>query len=151
MAAKPKQTANDDVSIAIWNPSGYILLVQRPADHPLWGGLWELPRASRDPDETLDECARRIAREQMGFTVKLAGPFGMVKHVVANRKITLHGFETEVLDTRAIALTDYAKFVWILPNSISEFAVASPQQRLLEQLIQRGGQGRLFFEDSECK
>jgi A/G-specific adenine glycosylase len=143
---KKKWTSIVDVSVAIWNRSGKVLLARRPADLPLWGGLWELPRARREPDETSEECAERIAREQMGFAVKIAGPFGTVKHVVANRKVTLHGFEMDAVDTRAITLTGYDRFAWIEPHQAVDYAVSSPQVRLIGQLVQRGGQGRLDFD-----
>ncbi len=44
----------EDVSVAVRSPSRQILLVQRSPELALWGGLWELPRATRQDGESLD-------------------------------------------------------------------------------------------------
>ena len=83
----------EDVSVALRNEAGEVLLVQRSPELSLWGGLWELPRATRQDGEGLEPCAARAACENVGVTVQGLTPFGIVKHVVANRRITLHGYE----------------------------------------------------------
>jgi hypothetical protein len=50
------------------------------------------------------------------------------------------------MDTRAITLAGYDRFAWIEPHQAVEYAVSSPQSRLIAQLLRRGGQGRLDFD-----
>ena len=51
----------EDVSVAVRNAAGEVLLVQRSPELSLWGGLWELPRATRQDGEALESCAARAA------------------------------------------------------------------------------------------
>ena len=85
--------------MAIRDGAGRVLIVQRSPELPLWGGLWELPRATRQDGETLTACAARAARE-VGLRLTELVPFGTVKHGVANRRITLHGFEAQGAERR---------------------------------------------------
>ncbi len=136
-----KWTEVEDVSVALRDPRrpGETLIVQRSPDLPLWGGLWETPRGTRQLGESLEACAARAACESAG--VKLYGPrpFGTIKHVVANRKITLHGFEAE-FDGE---IAESVRGVWVSAETVGSYALPTPQVRLLERLWQGDAQGRL--------
>ncbi|MGI4790308.1 MAG: A/G-specific adenine glycosylase [Janthinobacterium lividum] len=131
----------DDVSIALRSASspGQVLIVQRSPDLPLWGGLWEMPRVTRQDGETLESSAARAACESAGLNVQSLRPFGVVKHVVANRRITLHGFEAEVDGE----VSGEARHAWVTAESRAEYALATPQVKLTELLWQHDAQGRL--------
>ena len=135
----------EDVSVAVRNPAGEVLLVQRSPDLSLWGGLWELPRATRQDGEALESCAARAACESVGVTVQGPAPFGTVKHVVANRRITLHGYEVELSDEAAPAAVGCARVAWVTRESLADYAVATPQVKLAELLWRHEAQGRLEF------
>ena len=136
----------EDVSVAIRDGQGRILLVQRPPEASLWGGLWELPRATRQEGETLDRCAARAACDAVGLPLGPVTPFGSIKHVVANRRITLHGFTADAPPDAAPQPIGCARFVWEPPARLNDYALATPQVRLLEKLAQEKVQGRLDFE-----
>jgi len=135
----------EDVSVAMRNPVGQTLLVQRPPELALWGGLWELPRATRQDGESLEQCAARAACESVGLTVQTLTPFGVVKHVVANRRITLHGFETIMTAGTVPEPLGCARFAWMTPETLVEYALATPQVKLTALLFQYEAQGRLEF------
>ena len=135
----------EDVSVAVRNPAGEVLLVQRSPELSLWGGLWELPRATRQDGEALESCAARAACESVGVTVQGPAPFGTVKHVVANRRITLHGYEVELSDEAAPAAMGCARVAWVTRESLADYAVATPQVKLAELLWRHEAQGRLEF------
>ncbi|MCW3062288.1 MAG: A/G-specific DNA-adenine glycosylase [Capsulimonas sp.] len=132
---------DEDVSIALQNDRGDFLVVQRPADDPLWGGLWELPRARRRPDETLEQCAARAAFEAAALTIPKAELFGNLKHVVGNRRITLHGYHAQIAGAKPAAGTGE----WKKLEDFSGIAMATPQVRLVTKLKLSLVQGSLDF------
>ncbi len=136
-----KWTDVEDVSVALRDPTlpGETLIVQRSPDLPLWGGLWELPRGTRQNGESLEACAARAVCESLGVSVHGLRPFGVVKHVVANRRVTLHGFEAEFNGT----VSGDARHAWVSAESRTAFALATPQVKLIELLWQQDAQGRL--------
>ena len=136
----------EDVSLAVRDGQGRVLLIQRPPDASLWGGLWELPRATRQEGESLAPCAARAACESVGLTVGPVTPFGSIKHSVANRRITLHGFTADAPSTSEPSVVACTRFVWEPLARLTDYALATPQVRLLEKLAQENVQGRLAFE-----
>jgi A/G-specific adenine glycosylase len=130
----------DDAAVAVMDRRGRLLIVQRPLTSPLWGGLWELPRVTRQADETIDEAAARAAGAGGVAGVALT-PFGQVKHVVANRRVTLHGFRGRI-DAAGKPEKDVA-LAWIEPAQAADFPMATPQTKLLALWNQDNGQGRL--------
>lgn len=131
----------EDVSVALRDVKcpGETLVVQRSPDLPLWGGLWETPRGTRQDGESLEACAVRAVCESVGLRVHGVRPFGVVKHVVANRKITLHGFEGESTGE----ISENVRCAWVSVESRAQFALPTPQVRLLELLWKSEAQGRL--------
>lgn len=61
----------DVVTLTIRNGELCVLLVQR-GDHP-YKGWWALPGGFANPDETLDESARREYQEETGVDLELGG------------------------------------------------------------------------------
>ena len=139
----------EDVSVAIRNGAGEVLLVQRPPELSLWGGLWEMPRATRQDGEGLEECAARAASESVGVAVRASAPFGAVKHAVANRRITLHGYEAGYeaggADATAPRPVGCARLAWVTRETLADYAVATPQVKLADLLWRHETQGRLEF------
>jgi len=135
----------EDVSVAVRNAAGEVLLVQRSPELSLWGGLWELPRATRQDGEALEQCAARAACESVGAAVQGLTPFGIIKHVVANRRITLHGYEAALADEAAPRPLACARLAWVTRESLAGYALATPQVKLTELLWRYEAQGRLEF------
>jgi len=138
-------TSHDDVSVALRNDRGEIALVKRSASASLWGGLWELPRSTRLEDEVLVDCAARVVREGLGVEASGLRSFGVVNHVVAKRKITLHGF---VADCSRVDLSPagYEELAWSTGSAAARYPMASPQVRLLRELALYESQGRLDID-----
>jgi len=139
----------EDVSVAIRNGAGEVLLVQRPPELSLWGGLWELPRATRQDGEGLEECAARAASESVGVAVQASAPIRAVKHAVANRRITLHGYEAGYeaggAGLSAPRPVGCARLAWVTRETLADYAVATPQVKLAGLLWRHEAQGRLEF------
>jgi len=133
----------EDVSVAVRNSAREVLLVQRPPELALWGGLWELPRATRQEGESLDACAARAVCESAGLHVLGLTPFGVVKHVVANRRITLHGFEAMVENSIELQAPGNERRAWVTQETRDNYALATPQMKLTDLLFRQETQGRL--------
>ena len=134
----------EDVSVAVRSAAGQVLIVQRPPDLALWGGLWELPRVTRQEGEALEACAARAACERLGVSVPAPAPFGVVKHVVANRRVTLHGFTAET-SGEAMQTPEGVRWAWVTPDTLGDYALATPQVKLAALLWRHRAQGRLEF------
>ena len=143
---KDKWTELDDVAVALRNRRGELLLAKRPASASLWGGLWELPRATRADGEELVDCAVRAVREGAGATAVGLRPFGVVNHVVAKRKITLYGYVADVASNEVDTVAgSYEAIAWEPPAGASKYAMSTPQVRLLAELAKFESQGTLEF------
>ncbi len=129
IAKKTKTEGQRDVSVAIYDDTGNLFLVQRPHSDALWGGLWELPRVAAYQDESLQDAAVRAA-SIFGDTGTLL-PFGSVKHVVANRKITLYGYCAPAKPKRIRERT--APSDWTSLSGLGAYALATPQRKLIDQ------------------
>ncbi len=136
-AAKPVFTVQTDVSAVIRDDSGALLLIQRPLDAGLWAGLWEMPRVTAEADETVPDAAARAARDVAGFLGADAPPdstVAQVKHGVTTRRITLLAVAVRIRgEQRGTAVVAWASYEEALTN----FALSSPQRRLIEQLAER--------------
>ncbi|MGO8673831.1 MAG: A/G-specific adenine glycosylase [Capsulimonadaceae bacterium] len=139
--------SQEHVSVAADNGAGQIMLARRAVSESLWGGLWELPRAVRVSGETLEECAARALHEGLGWGETVAvRAFGTLNHVVARRKIALHGMITRVptdCPVNAPRSAAYDSVAWTAPDDLNDYAMATPQVRLLGLLTRYRSQGSL--------
>lgn len=134
----------EEVSVAVRDEQRRVLLVQRSPELSLWGGLWEMPRATQQDGESVAQCAARAVCEAVGLSVSALTPFGTIKHVVANRKITLHGFEALCPnDAPLTPAHGYVRFTWEALPDLACYALATPQVRLSEKLAASQEQFRL--------
>lgn len=133
----------EEVSVAVRDAEQRVLIVQRSPALSLWGGLWEMPRATMQEEEPLAICAARAVREAIGFEPLSLEPYATTKHVVANRKITLHGFQAAVANPSVSLAPQYVQFAWEPLIALSRYAMASPQVRLAEELAAEAQQARL--------
>jgi ADP-ribose pyrophosphatase YjhB (NUDIX family) len=63
------------ISLVIEGPGG-ILLVRRPEDDEELPGLWGLPAASLNQDESEEDAVRRAGRTKLGVEVRPLRPLG---------------------------------------------------------------------------
>ena len=130
---KEKTEGQRDISVAITDDLGKLLLMQRPASDPLWGGLWEMPRVSAGASETLEEAACRAVSLVRGLNTGSLMPFGSLKHVVANRKITLYGYAA--VAKANMVREEVSSVQWTAIKALSNYALATPQRRLIAQFL----------------
>ncbi|MDR3710272.1 MAG: A/G-specific adenine glycosylase [Capsulimonadaceae bacterium] len=114
-----------------------ILLIRRP-DSGVWGGLWELPRATLAEGETRKACASRACSERAGLVATIGDLFGEIRHTVMNRRITLAGFAASADHEALKLLARRTDVVLAKPSELADLALASPQRALLNTRLDQG-------------
>jgi len=125
-------TAVSEVGIAI-RKHGRVLLCRRRADAQRWQNMWETPHGKRLPSEETAAAAKRIAREQTGFSIAPGRELLTIQHGVTRFAITLHCIET-VWRGGSFAPGYYAEAKWVKPADLAHYPVSSPQRKLMIRL-----------------
>lgn len=132
---KKALTPHYDVTAAIIQKNGRVLIAQRPADK-LLGGLWEFPGGKRERGESLDSCLRREIREELGIKIAVLGPQRMtLKHAYTHFKITLHVFDAQWVSGKARAI-EVADFKWVRPKALANYPMGKTD-RAIARAIKR--------------
>ncbi len=142
---RPKTTALTHVSAMIMRGRRF-LLTQRPDGGPggkMWAGLWELPRVERGEGETVEDAAERAGLQVCGVRSRAVGSFGSLRHSVTRYRIHLHGVHAEWLGGDLEPL-ECKSAVWTDSESWSEYALSSPQRRLIGKAFDNPSQNLLF-------
>ena len=120
--------------------------MQRSPELSLWGGLWELPRATRQDGEALEQCAARAVCESVGVAVQGLTPFG---HRSSTSSPTGGSRCTGTRRRRRAGLCPpplgCARLAWVTREALAGYALATPQVKLTELLWRHEAQGRLEF------
>jgi len=114
---------------AVIRRNGRYLIAQRPV-HGTWGGLWEFPRGGCGSNETPESAVVRIAKEMVALDVSVVEKVGEVNHSCTHHAITLYAF---LCRARGRTLSPfYARWQWVKPGEVSDFASPAPQIKILE-------------------
>jgi ADP-ribose pyrophosphatase YjhB (NUDIX family) len=91
-----------------------LLLIQR--NRPPSEGLWTLPGGRLEPGETLEQCAVREVREEMGLMVFALRPLRRLRH----GPFELQVFATQAYDGEIAAdPAEVRAWRWIKPHNMS--------------------------------
>jgi A/G-specific adenine glycosylase len=109
------------------------LLVDRRPYRGFLGGLWELPKAEREPDRRKGTAIRRAMRERYGIVARKrrGGELAPVEHAYSHFRVTLH---PAVYDLRRPAprAAEAVSWRWIDPERLpGEVALAGADRKVL--------------------
>ncbi|WP_394792754.1 A/G-specific adenine glycosylase [Armatimonas sp.] len=138
-AAKKAFTTHNDVSLWIERDEEF-LLIKRP-DEGLWGGLYELPRVTATPDETIEQAAARALEELVGATGSVGERLASLRHGVTTRKITLSALAVAVV---RMPNPLPPGCLWATRTDLARYPLSSPQAKLLAAIQERKQQPALF-------
>jgi A/G-specific adenine glycosylase len=129
---KRKPLPHYEVAVGIVWKGDRILIDQR---HPegLLGGLWEFPGGKRRRSESLEACAVREVREELGVKVKVRGHLTTVDHAYSHFRITLHAFECLHVSGRARPI-GCAACKWITLDELDEYPFPRASHKVIAAL-----------------
>jgi A/G-specific adenine glycosylase len=134
-------TEVNEVGIVVRNGER-ILLCKRPPDAGRWQNMWEVPHASRNPDEDESTAAARVAKECTGLDVESGEHVLTIRHPVTRYRITMVCMEA-MLRGGAFTPGFYCDCDWLTPDQLTKYPVSSPQRKLMSELLKPRGR-KLF-------
>jgi A/G-specific adenine glycosylase len=128
-----------DVTAAVINHNGQVLIAQRPPEG-LLGGLWEFPGGKQEAGETLADCLRREIKEELDLEIEVGQLMISVKHAYTHFKITLHAFCCRLLkgQPRALGVADWR---WATLAELDAFPFPRTDLKIIETLRNKKGVG----------
>ncbi len=118
------------------------LLRQRSHDAGIWWrGLWELPRTTRQPNESAPDALRRLFRDELELEIEVGAVLRTVSHGVTHHKISLECW-SGILPNPNVT----SSIRWFAHDEIAALALPSSMKSLLSWLHKNAeiGQGSLF-------
>lgn len=131
VAPKAPPTPVQEVAIALANPAGEYLLLKRKKTGR-WAGLWELPRGPINEGENPAGAASRVLWEIAGLKSSPMTQGIVIQHAITRFRVELACWVGRGTGGTPQPLPEHDAFEWVPPSKFGEFAVASPQKKLLQ-------------------
>jgi mutator protein MutT len=126
-------TAVIQVAAGLIVREGRYLIARRKAGSHL-GGLWEFPGGKREPGETLEDCLRREAREELGIEIGQPILFRTLRYDYPEKSVELHFFRCAIERGEAQPI-GCADLRWVAPQELPAFEFP-PADLSLVKLLQ---------------
>ena len=105
------------------DPTGHVLLAQRPAGKHL-AGLWEFPGGKREPGEAPLAALTRELHEELGITMQHAKPLVAVPWAYGERELLLDAWCVDAWVGEPQSMEEQA-LQWLLPEQV-DMALLTP-------------------------
>jgi 8-oxo-dGTP diphosphatase len=125
---------------ALFDPSGRVLITQRP-QHKQLGGLWEFPGGKVEPGEAPETALARELKEELDLTVEpdALDPFAFASHAYPDFHLLMPLYLATrwqgALKPDASAVQDIA---WVRPSELRGYEMPPADVVLVDRLIERG-------------
>lgn len=143
VVSKRKPVPHHTIAIGLVRDASGRLLIQRRPDDAMLGGLWEFPGGKQEAGETLETTCAREVREELGIEIHVGERIARVDHAYSHFRITMHAFEC-TLQGGEPATSTGEPWAWVPLDALSEYAFPRANGRVIEALIDRSRQPRLF-------
>jgi A/G-specific adenine glycosylase len=134
-----KQTPHYDVTAALIQDAGRVLIVRRPAKG-LLGGLWGFPgsqagdcNAPAAGPDTLAVCLADALRKTLGLQLEVGEALPTIRHAYTHFRITLHPFRCRVVSGEPRAL-GYPGVRWAPMAELTDYAFPVTDRKIAEML-----------------
>jgi len=126
---KKARASKSAAMLMILNNEGKVLLQQRPPAG-IWGGLWSFPQLEMPaPANAVNEWAR----QQLGIDIRTGDAWPSFDHQFSHYSLKITPLPAKLLGTSDACMEDSGT-VWYNPNHASDRGLATPVQRLLNEL-----------------
>ena len=117
------------IAVAIIELDGKIFIAQRAKNDRLLG-KWEFPGGKVEAGETVQECLKRELFEELGIEAEIGEHFcNATVHETDDMTVfKVHSFKG------AIVLNDHSDAQWVTRDELSNYAMPSPNQKIIELL-----------------
>jgi len=121
------------VAAGVIGREGAVLIARRKSGGR-FGGAWEFPGGTIEPDETPEQCLERELREELGIDAAV-GPFiGGFFYNSDSVSIELLAFSASIRGGE-LMLRDHDEIRWVEPAELGDFAFAEPDLPLVKALL----------------
>jgi A/G-specific adenine glycosylase len=115
--------------LMILRDDGRVLLQRRPPSG-IWGGLWSFPQLEKPLTRA---AAKKWARLQLGLEIRAGTPWPDFEHQFSHYTLKITPLPAKLLGTSGACMEESGT-VWYNPNHASDRGLATPVQRLLNEL-----------------
>ncbi len=109
-------------------------LITRRMKHSHLGHLWEFPGGKIEPGESLEDCAVRECREELGIEVKPLRLLTEVQHDYPEVSVHLYFMFCEWLSGEIQAL-ECADFTWATPGQFADYEFPAADKEVIERFV----------------
>lgn len=123
-------------SVALINGNRVLLVQRARLPH---AGLWTLPGGRLEPGETLEECAVREVREELGLAVSRLQP--VMRLVPGDSDFVLQCFATQTFEGTVAPSDEIMAWRWIALSALGDLATTPRLDEVLARafgLFERG-------------
>ncbi len=128
--AKAPIPKNNAAAAVIRDQQQRILLVQRKPEG-LLGGLWMLPQANCEADETYQECLQKIFQKDFSAEIFVGEEMAHATQTFTHFHLTLHAFACEI---RSGKIKSKLKMNWVALTEINQFSFGKADRAILDAL-----------------
>ena len=121
-----------EVTAAIVNRSGKIMICQRPADKAC-GLLWEFPGGKIESGETGEQCIVRECQEELGITLAVKRKVTDVIYEYPNRVVHLYFYLCDIVEGEPLK-KEHNDIAWITPDEIPNYEFCPADAKMLSSV-----------------
>lgn len=111
-------------------------LITKRLKHSHLGHLWEFPGGKIEPGETIEECAVRECREEIGVEVQPLRLFQELTHNYPEVSVHLY-FELCKLVSGEPQAIHCADWKWVLPKDLTQYEFPAADREIIQALVPR--------------
>lgn len=118
----------------IWR-QGQVLTALRSADARHLANVWEFPGGKREPDESLFDCVKREAREELGVEIEVLQARPPIVWQYPTRRVALYPFDCRIVAGEPQAL-ESQELRWVPARELRADEFPPANAGLIETLRQ---------------
>jgi mutator protein MutT len=121
------------VTAAVIHKGDRILIARRK--QAFMGYRWEFPGGRPKDNETLDECLKRVIREELGITISVGPLISSRKHVInCQAAILLYAYHAGYV-SGDVTLRDHDEIAWVTAEDLVKYDFPNPDSQVVQDIL----------------